>query len=550
MDELREEIRKICGELFGDNPEVELYRPAENYGDFATNVALKIAQKSDQPARETAEKIVDRLRQAPLASVKEISVAGPGFINLTLTDTALARLVETPVSTPFTGKTVVIETNNPNPFKDIHIGHAFNAVVADTLANLLEKGGAEVHRVSYHGDVGLHVGKSLWAIFHHYGDGAYEELQRLAPEQRPAKLRDWYAYGAGIYQEEPAAHEAVEALAKQSFAPESKVLQIYQTCKEWSFAYFDTVFQQLNNQPIERRYLESEADKVGREVVEANIGKVFEKSGGAIIFRGENYGLHTRVFISKHDTTLYEARDLGLLKLKARDYTPDSSYIVTAVEQKEYFKVVFKAAELAMPELPVNTVNIATGTVRLTTGKMSSRTGEVVTIEWLFDQIRKRVAVLTEDKEVSSQVEAGAIRYALLKSRLDSDIVFDINQSVSLEGNTGPYLQYAHARACSILKKVGEVATTIDVSVEPAERSLLRKFSEYPEILQKAYQELMPHHICTYLYELAQSFNRFYESNRVLGDPRQAVRLALVHRYQAILKDGLSLLGIPAPEHM
>lgn len=537
--------------MYGVKHETELYRPAENFGDFATNIALKIAQKNGQSARDIALKIIENLQQDQPTEVQEITVAGPGFINFSLTDKALEALSQTAKITSFVGQKVVIETNNPNPFKDIHIGHAFNAVVADTIANLLERGGAEVHRVSYHGDVGLHVGMSLWAIFHHYGDKALEELSYISPEEAPEKLRDWYAFGAGMYQEEPACREDIEELAKQSFSPKGVTGQIYQVCKEWSFTYFDEVFKRLNNRPAERRYLESQADQSGRQVVEENIPKVFEESGGAIIFRGEKYGLHTRVFISKRDTTLYEARDLGLMRLKANDYAPDKSYIITATEQKEYFNVVLKAAELAMPDLRTVTVNIPTGTVKLSTGKMSSRTGEVVTIEWLFDQIRTRVTALSKDPAIIDQTEVGATRYALLKTRLDSDVIFDLNQSVSLEGNTGPYLQYAHARACSILKKAEDSSSTLlNVPLEPAERSLLRKFSEYTDALQKACQELMPHYICTYLYELAQGFNRFYEQNRVLDDPRQEVRLALVVRYQAILKDGLSLLGIPTPEQM
>ncbi len=537
--------------MYGVKHEAELYRPAENFGDFATNIALKIAQKNGQSARDIALKIIENLQQDQPTAVQEITVAGPGFINFSLTDKALEALSQTAKITSFVGQKVVIETNNPNPFKDIHIGHAFNAVVADTIANLLERGGAEVHRVSYHGDVGLHVGMSLWAIFHHYGDKALEELSRISPQEAPEKLRDWYAFGAGMYQEEPACREDIGELAKQSFSPNGVTGQIYQVCKEWSFTYFDEVFKRLNNRSVERRYLESQADQSGRQVVEENIPKVFEESGGAIIFRGEKYGLHTRVFISKRDTTLYEARDLGLMRLKAKDYAPDKSYIITATEQKEYFNVVLKAAELAMPDLRTVTVNIPTGTVKLSTGKMSSRTGEVVTIEWLFDQIRTRVTALSNDPTIIDQTEVGATRYALLKTRLDSDVIFDLNQSVSLEGNTGPYLQYAHARACSILKKAENSSSTLlNVPLEPAERSLLRKFSEYTDALQKACQELMPHYICTYLYELAHGFNRFYEQNRVLDDPRQEVRLALVVRYQAILKDGLSLLGIPTPEQM
>jgi arginyl-tRNA synthetase len=147
------------------------------------------------------------------------------------------------------------------------------------------------------------------------------------------------------------------------------------------------------------------------------------------------------------------------------------------------------------------------------------------------------------------QAVLGAIKYAFLKQRIGADIIYVPEESVSLDGNSGPYLQYAHARARSILAKADHAPAAI-TSLEPGERSLARKIGEYSEVMQRAADDLMPHHICTYLYELAQTFNRFYEHNRVIDDPRQAIRLQLVQLYADVLKDGLGLLGIEAPEHM
>jgi arginyl-tRNA synthetase len=146
-------------------------------------------------------------------------------------------------------------------------------------------------------------------------------------------------------------------------------------------------------------------------------------------------------------------------------------------------------------------------------------------------------------------VTLGAVKYAFLKQRIGGDIIYDPKESVSLEGNSGPYLQYAHARARSILRKT-ETSTTDLTGLEVGERNLLRKITEYSDVVDKAVTELMPHHIATYLYELAQEFNRFYEHNRVIGEPREAMRLALVKSYADTLKNGLSLLGIAAPEQM
>lgn len=548
MEEIVQKLKQACKDLFDVDIEPVLTRPDEQFGDYATNVALQIAAKMGRPPQEVAQQLADQLLGG---SIKGLEIAGPGFINIRLFDSTLFEQVDDrQPNDVYHGSKIVIETNNPNPFKDIHIGHAFNSVVADTMANLLAAGGAEVHRVSYHGDVGVHVGKSLWAILNEFGGEAPARLAEIPEAERPVRLREWYARGAGLYEEEPTVKTEVERLTQQSFTLQDPLIkQVYEICKKWSFDYFSQVFTQIGSKPVERQYLESEADAAGRQTVEQHIGDVFEQSDGAIIFAGEKYDLHTRVFISSRGTTLYEARDLGLMQLKQHDFEADKSYIVTAEEQKEYFKVVFKAAELALPELAGKTINIPTGTVKLSTGKMSSRTGQVVTIEWLLDAIETAAKNRGAEGETVQPSVIAAIRYAMLKSRYSSDIVFDIEQSVSLEGNTGPYLQYAHARARSILAKA-EGKTTADTELEADERSLLRKLTEYPEIVSRAVDELMPHHICTYLYELAQKFNQFYERNRVIGEERQDIRLRLVELYADTLRDGLTLLNIPAPDKM
>jgi arginyl-tRNA synthetase len=237
-----------------------------------------------------------------------------------------------------------------------------------------------------------------------------------------------------------------------------------------------------------------------------------------------------------------------LMQLKNDDFRASKSVIVTSEEQREYFKVVIKAAELVLPGLTGVTKNISTGTVRLSSGKMSSRTGDVLNIEWLFEQLRAALRERGGD-ETDRDTIIGALRYSMLRPRVGGDVIFDVEQSLSIEGNSGPYLQYAHARARSIIRKsVESVAEPSELDV--SERTLLVKISEYPEVLELAAQELLPHHICTYLYGLSQEFNRFYEQSKVVGDPREKQRLFLVEAYADTLARGLEVLGIPAPERL
>lgn len=554
---IAEQIAAIIKHLFDMEIMPEVTRPEPEFGDAATNVAMQLAGKLQKNPREIAEQIAETLRENN--EFTEVSIAGPGFINLRVSDSLIAKSIDKPVEQKNrTGQTAAIETNNPNPFKDLHIGHAYNCIVADTIANLLETGGAKTHRVSYHGDVGLHVGKSMWAILQ-FVDGDAAKLDEIAEQDRPTFLSEKYVEGAKAYENDEAAKQEIDELAKQSFSQNDPLFKnVYEMCRAWSFDYFAQIIKKLGSQNVEKRYLESEADTKGAETVHKHTGEIFEESDGAVIFPGEKYNLHTQVFVSSRGTGLYPARDLGLMQLKQNDFSPDKSFIVTAEEQKAYFNVVIKAAELTLPELKDVTENISTGTVKLSTGKMKSRTGEILNIEWIFEQLK---TAAKERGGADENVIIGALRYAFLKVRVGGDVVFDVNESLSIEGNSGPYLQYAHARARSILAKKYNYTTKHNfpginpgkdknVVFDSFERELALKLAEYPEILRRATSELLPHVICTYLYELAQTFNRFYEQSRVIGDTREDVRLQLVLRYADILKNGLGVLGIPSPEKL
>lgn len=543
---MNEAITSIIFEKFGVELVPELTRPDEKFGDVATNVALQLAGKLGKNPRDIAQTIAAALEQT--GEYAEVTVAGPGFLNIRLTNEALiGQLSEVPKPLR-SGQKVVIETNNPNPFKAMHVGHAFNSVLADTIANLLEESGAQTHRVSYHGDVGAHVGKSMWAILR-YIDGDSRKLAAIPEAERNEFMSRMYAEGARAAKESETAKTEIEELAQQSFRLDDPLYKaVYEQCKSWSFDQIDATTKRLGCAPIEKRYLESQADALGVETVKRHVGDVFVESEGAIVFPGEQYGGFDAAFVSRTGRGLYAARDLGLMQLKDADYRAEKSYIVTAEEQKPYFKNVIMAAERCLPQLQGVTTNISTGTVLLTTGKMSSRDGDVVTIEALFKYIAQ--AVEARGGEATDDIVAGALRYQFLKVKIGSDVVFDPNDAVSLQGNTGSYLQYAHARARSILEKVAHTGEINADSLNPEERTLVRKITEYREVLERTEHELLPHHLCNYLFELAQIFNRFYEKHQVVGGSDESHRSKLVERYADTLKAGLAVLGIHAPEQM
>jgi arginyl-tRNA synthetase len=235
---------------------------------------------------------------------------------------------------------------------------------------------------------------------------------------------------------------------------------------------------------------------------------------------------------------------------KWTDYHFDKSVVITGNEQEQYMSVVLKAIEQFEPELAKATSHLTHGIVKLQGGmKMSSRKGNILRAVDVLEVAREANHKLTgKDNE---NTVLGAVKYAFLKYRMGGDIIYDPEESVSLEGNSGPYLQYAHARARSILAKSGGAAKPVNPKeLSEGERTLARKLIEYLEVQQQAVKELAPHLVCTYLYELAQVFNRFYESNRVVGDDRESQRLALVNSYANVLRSGLTILGIPSPDRL
>lgn len=546
MDSITSRIEQLIKATFGVDASVRLERPDPKFGDFATNVAMQLAGTLGSNPREIAEKICTAMRES--GDFSEVTVAGPGFINLCLSpDVILAQLHERPAATR-KGEVAVVETNCPNPFKPMHIGHGYNSVVGDTIANLFAVSGAEVKRVSYHGDVGAHVGKSMWALLR-YVDGDAAKLDEIPETERNAFMGKMYAEGAKAYKEDEAIKADIDELAKQSFTRTDPLYKaVYDTIFDWSFREIDATVKRLGNVPIIKRYFESESDPVGVETVRAHVPDVFKESDGAIIFEGSKHGSFDNAFIGSNGRGLYAARDLGLIQLKYQDFPEmTKAVMVTGGEQEAYFKGVIAAAESVMPEFAGKMYNVSTGLVKLSTGKMSSRTGDVITIDWLFNEFSK--AIEGRGGEATDEIVAGALRYQFLKVKVGGDVVFDVNEAVALTGNTGSYLQYAHARARSILAK-GSGVIAMPTNIEPEDELLVRKLSEYAETINRAAVLLEPHHICTYLFDLAQEFNRYYEQNKVIGSDKEAHRLGLVAVYADILAAGLAVLGITAPDKM
>ena len=554
---MKNHLIEIIRTLFGLDVEPVVSRPDAKFGDYTTNIALQLAGRLQESPRVVAEKIAAELEAT--GAYQEVSIAGPGFINVfEKSDDLLASIGKAPEQF-FDGQRIVFEYSCPNAFKELHTGHLYQTVFGDITARLMELGGANLQRTSFGGDVGLHVAKCLWGIVAELGGEHPEKLNEI--ENDPFVRSSWisarYVQGAKAYEDDEATKQAIDELNKTIYSfhatddHESPLAQLYWTTRQWSYDYFDAFYDLIKVEKM-RYYPESQTAVVGLEVVKAQLAKgLLKESDGAVVFEGdESKHLHTRVFITSKGLPTYETKDIGVIWLERQDYNFEHRFILTGNDQTEYMRVVFAAAEAFQPELIGKMTHMTNGTVKFADGqKMSSRLGNVTRALDVLAIVREKVKELIDDQSLVDDVTLGAVKYAFARYSLGGDISFNIDETVSLTGNSGPYLQYAHARARRIIEKLDYAPTALN-EIHEEDQALVRKLSEFADVQSAAIRGLHPHLICNYLFELAQEFNRYYEKNQVVGDEKEAHRASLVGAYADTLRNGLGILGIVAPDAM
>jgi len=561
---LIETIKKYCQELFGVEAVVELERPEEQFGDWSTNVAMRLAKPLLRKPHDIAQELVAKMQND--VTFKSVAVAGPGFINITLQDASLIEATGLEPVHILSQKRWIVEYSCPNYFKELHTGHLYNTILGDVLSRLFERGGAKVKRVTFVGDVGMHVARAVYNIAATVGD----DTQSLnAIENKPAFISQHYIEGSRLFEQDAKARSVIEKLNKSMYkiAREEKLgndifdagnftisieslRTIFMTCRTWSKQYMQNLYQQIEVDPVDKYYPESATENRGMQEVQRGLSAgIFTESDGAVVFEGEKVDLHTRVFITKAGLPTYEAKDVGVIAMQQDDFSFDKRILLTGNDQREYMRVVWAAYDQLFPGTAENMTHICNGTVRFGDGKkMSSRSGNVTRA---VDVLETVMGKIEGAEEIKKALTLGAVKYEFLKHRIGGDIAFNPEESVSIYGNSGPYLQYAHARASSILRKADkQTYKAPNAQFDKNERSMLRQLSMYQESVIRATTDMSPHHICTYLYELAQEFNRFYENCPVLGSDREHIRLWIVHQYRETLRDGLDILGIHAPNTM
>ncbi|MBI2674185.1 MAG: arginine--tRNA ligase [Candidatus Yanofskybacteria bacterium] len=567
--------QKLEGKFPGVDFDI-LTPPDDKMGDYSTNVAFALAKKGNRNPFDVGEEFAASLKgDKELVDIfYKIEVVKPGFINFHLSDDFLREqminIIEDKdygLNKTMKGKTVMVEYTDPNPFKLFHIGHLMSNAIGEAIARLYESSGAKVLRVTWQGDVGMHIAMAVWAI--KIGKADTLPSDDVSLEEKMNYLGKAYAIGATAYKEgTDSMKREIEEVNKSIYKKDGdEVDRIHNTGRQWSLDYFEETYKRLGSK-FDHYFFESELGQKGLEIVRQH-PEVFEESEGAVVFRGEKYGLHTRVFINSSGLPVYESKELGLNKEKFELYNPDLSIIITGNEINDYFKVLLKVMELVIPEVAARTEHISHGMLRLPDGKMSSRTGDVITADSLIEQTKSRLPE-SESEEVREKIAIGAIKYSILKQSPGHDIIFDFDKSLSVKGDSGPYLQYTYARLLSILRKAerenyelpgldlsrvgrGGRITNYELLGHETELKLMKRLLEFPDAIEKCAEQNALNGLALYLYELSNEANRFYEIVHILSDKnfeRRNARLMLVNTVAAVIRRGLKILGIETLERI
>ena len=545
MQEIVEKLKITIKDLYGLDFNPEITPAPENIdADYSSNAPLKLAKELHESPMQIAEELNQKL---------DASVSAPGFLNFALSDNYLRNSINNLYKgfdnsikmNDYSGKTIVAEFSDPNPFKILHAGHFYTSIMGDALSRLYESAGAKVIRANFGGDVGLHVAKTIYIL-----------LQKKLDTFTIEDMGKCYVEGTIAYDDDEKAHQEITKLNKEIYKINNEDIHgtplsdLYWKGRELSYEYFKDFYASIGVK-FDKYYPESSVANLGLETVKRELENgVYEYSDGAIVFKGEKYGLHTRVFINKEGVPTYEAKDVGLVFQKDKDYHFDKSVVITGSEQLDYMKVVLKSVEQYAPDLVAKTSHLTHGLVKLPGNvKMSSRKGNFLKAVDVIDLVK--TALKETYNSTDEKVSLAAIKYAFLKYKMGGDIIFDPNESVKMTGNSGPYLLYSCVRAKKILASIKSKSAAAELSaITIHEKNLIKKILEYKGILQEAITEMAPHKLASYLYELAQEFSRFYENCPVAGSKEEQERAKIVQVYLSTMTHGLNLLGIEVPEEM
>lgn len=542
------------GSSYGDlDPELRSATKPE-FGHYQSNLALRLGNALGQPPRAVAARLVEALDLADLC--EPVEIAGPGFINLTLLQETLTAAVNEPQTFAKRNQRVVVDYSQPNVAKQMHVGHLRSTVIGDALCNVLTFVGYDVIRQNHVGDWGTQYGMMIEQLLEEGLDAETLDLQGLQVlYERGRKHFD----ADGTFADKSRAR----VVLLQSGDPETRA--IWRRMVDVSLDDFEQVYALLGSNL-------TRADVVGESAYNEDLPRIVEELAGLLTesdgalcaflpgFKGRD-GQPLPVIVRKSDGGFgYSATDLAAVRHRVSTLHADRIVYVVDHRQALHFEQIFTLAATAGWLPPTTTAeHVGFGTVLGPNGKpFKTRAGGTVKLTTLLNEAVARADALLEGRDginrqaTAKAVGIGAVKYADLSSDRGNDYVFDLDRMVAMTGNTGPYLQYAHARLTRLLSKAGTQGGEVTELKDPAEERLALLLTGFADVVVQVAETLQPHRLCTYLYDVATALSAFYEHCPVLtseGDTR-ASRIALCTATRKVLQDGLGLLGIEAPDAM
>jgi arginyl-tRNA synthetase len=568
-------ITRAVPEVAGADPVVR----RSEHADFQSNAALGLAKRIRTRPAELAATVAEALRADPSSPVADVSVSGPGFLNLTLAEPALWRQVTARlasprlgVGSPEQGRRTVVDYSGPNIAKEMHVGHLRTTIIGDCLVRVLGFLGADVIRQNHLGDWGTQFGMLIQYLDEH-PDARWHHDELGAGISTVSALDDLYRAARAAFDADPAFAERARArvVALQAGDPDTIVCW-KEIVAESEFAFWQIyrrlgVLLEPEDSDGESFYNSMLPDVVDELIAD---GIAVESDGALVMFSKEVTGPDgnpVTLMVRKQDGGYgYDTTDLATIRYRIRDLKADRILYVVDSRQALHFRLIFEAARRAgWLTDGIEAIHVSYGTVLGPDGRpFRTRSGGTVKLMELLDaavdrakaSVSEKTQDLTDEEltQIAEQAGIGAVKYADLSTSRTKDYVFDVDRMVSFNGNTGVYLQYAHTRICSILRKAGNTELNVDpaLALHSTERALILAADAFADVLAEVGHDLEPHRLCGQLYELAKVFTDFYEACPVLAAPQpvRANRIALCQLSARTLRQGLNLLGIAAPERM
>jgi arginyl-tRNA synthetase len=541
-------------------------------GDLYTNFALVSSKILKQDPTAIAVNLAQYLDKELDKNIFKKIEAIDNYVNFYLVDEFVSEDSENIYHKDFDSKKIAYEYTDPNPMKEFHIGHLMSNTIGETLSRIAQMAGADIKRYSYQGDAGRHLAVTMWGL--RFMETPWPDADNISITDKVKFLGQAYVMGNKKLSESKEKGEdsdeykqymqEIEVMNQKIYdRSDEEVNIIYDQGREWSLEKFEELYNILGTK-FDYYFFESKSAPVGLQIVKDDLEKensIFAKGDNdTVIFKGEDHGLHTRVFVTSKGIPTYEAKEIGLAKIKYDVWNFDKSIVITANEQNEVFKVTNKVISLLIPDIGPKMSHISHGMMRFVGEKMSSRTGKVIAGDELvedmmnasYEKMKDRDMEEGDKKQISQDVAVAAIKFSILKQNFKKDIIFDKEKSLSLEGDSGPYIQYAVVRINSILKKTEglEIAKT-ERELSKETENLNRTLWRYNHMCFKAIDEMAPQYIAQYLIDLASRFNTFYNKNKIIeGDKVDKGLLELCVKTKDILTRGLDTLGIRVVERM